>query len=141
MWVPTTVESKSQTCWDLDNSAKPQERLKATRAEQVAATHARLQRSGADRGGDPGAGYGPRRECKFDLANQNDNEKQVAENRGHIRSPSPEYPKAVDMCRSYVLGRFVEDVPVSINWDGVHLTQLTRQDEEKERKRLTVNSG
>jgi hypothetical protein len=40
-----------------------------------------LPKSGADRDGDPlGVGYGARRECKFDPANQNDNERRVAEN-------------------------------------------------------------
>jgi len=29
--VPATAGSKSQTCWDLNNSVKPQERLETTR--------------------------------------------------------------------------------------------------------------
>jgi hypothetical protein len=95
-WVPATMESKSRTCWNLGNGAKPQERLKTTRAEQVAAILAQLPKSGADRDGDPGVGYGPRRECKFDLANQKNNESPVAENRpqGLRWSPPPEYPRA-----------------------------------------------
>lgn len=44
-------------------------------------TLVQLPKSGADRDGDPlGVGYGARRECKFDPANQNDNERRVAEN-------------------------------------------------------------
>ena len=57
---------------------------------------ARLPKSGADRDGDPGAGYGVRRECKFDPANQNDNEREVAENPGHVHRTPPECPKIVD---------------------------------------------
>lgn len=68
--------------------------MEPTRAEQVAATLVRLPKSGADRDGDPAAGYGVRCECKFDPANQNNNERPVAENRP--RSPPPEYPRAID---------------------------------------------
>jgi hypothetical protein len=76
--------------------------MEPTRAEQVAATLVRLPESGADRDGDPGVGYGVRCECKFDLANQNNNESPVylAENR--VRSPPPKNPgpRTVDMCTS-----------------------------------------
>ena len=133
----TTAESKLQTRWNLDNSAKSQERLKTTRAEQVAATHARLQRSGADRGGDPGVGYGPRRECKFDPANQKDDESPVAENRGHRRSPPPEIPKAVDIFP--VCSKGLSKMPTGLA--RLLPAQPMRQDRQKESKRPTVDSG
>ena len=89
--------SESRTCWDLNNSAKTEESLETTRAGQVAAILARLPKSGADRDGDPGVGYGVRRECKIGLANHIDNERPVAENRGHVRSLPPRWPRAVDV--------------------------------------------
>jgi len=109
--VPTTtVGSESRTCWNLNNSAEPQECLETTRAEQVAAALAQLPKSGADRDGDPGAGYGARCECKFDLANQNNNVRSVAENRGHVQSPPAEHPRSVDMCPSDALEGPVKDI-------------------------------
>ena len=140
-WVPATVESKSRTCWNLGNSAKPQERLKTTRAEQVAAILAQLPKSGADRDGDPGVGYGPRRECKFDLANQKNNESPVAENRpqGLRWSPPPEYPRAAASRtarrRRPTSTDSAKPPHVAPN------TEFTRQGERRERERLTVLSG
>jgi len=89
--------------------------MEPTRAEQVAATLVRLPKSGADRDGDPAAGYGVRCECKFDPANQNNNESPVAENRP--RSPPSEYPRAIDYMY-IVLEGLVEDVKLHLGNTG-----------------------
>ena len=75
----------------------------------MAATLVRLPKSGADRDGDPAAGYGVRCKCKFDLANQNNNEMSVAENPGHVRSPPPECPRTVGVYISDAVEGLVED--------------------------------
>lgn len=92
---------------------------------------ARLPKSGADRDGDPlGAGYGVRSECKFDLANQKNDERPVAENQGHVRPPPPEQPRTVgDHFRR--AGRVRGGHPTTLTHPVGLYPVITRQGERK----------